>query len=799
MTTHDAAAPDTYPWRLAPAHLKTRRQLRAAGLRPGGQEPVARMVGRRFGREVVAYLYDATTAVPKRAATPAQLAAIAKAIREHQARAAERRGFSRTAMATPTEPAPAWEHPEKKEGITMSDNTIDTPITDLFEVHQRADQLEAALTDAHHQAGDTPDDQAAEQVVRAQERLDAHLRTYRSELANDPHWDTFYAAIDAADGTQPTPATVPATGHGQRMAYLYATVATNQARARDAQIADAVAAAEAAGPDAVADLLARTEAAQARAEARLEARRQDNPAATVEALADALVWHTNSEIAAKHLRQISFDYADQWGVRVDAENFRVDIDPDFDAVEAQHYAERWQQHDREGSVVDIVSAMPLPPTAKGAVMDAVSRWRDNRELADPGAQSLAARREQLGMDLAAVKQLSADDRARVGFAVDYLCGDTTKVDLLTSPAVVDPGEEAKGRVPRLLEAFQHNPNAASFVREEIAVMTAADQEQVRQVGREIARGQDVDLGEVFAGYVDRYDLAEGVTTYAATVAELRAIADYLASDQIEEEERDRLGTDINGLSDDTHDGIARAAALREQLRTQILDGKGLASMERAHLTAVLGDIDTGRIESHQHLPELLFADERSKADADVNRVSRPANELSRATKDALTERITAHGVDMSHRGDRGVRFAVDSVGESLYSVACGAREDGVTQERKRYAERRAFLDQTLGKAGIDETERGEIRRLVDDRAREAGTLGKAAAQRGQQWQTKITELVAARDDVIAQRQAADAARAPGRGCTQRPDRAAAAQTQTQAVVTTRAAGRRQLHSPEVGR
>ncbi|WP_306358965.1 MULTISPECIES: RRQRL motif-containing zinc-binding protein [unclassified Nocardia] len=788
---------DTYAWRLAPAHLKTRRQLRAAGLRPGGQEPVARMVGRRYGRELVAYLYDATKAVPKRAATPAQLAAIAKAIREHQARAAERRGFSRTAMATPTDPAPAWEHPEKKEGITMSDNTIDTPITDLFEVHQRADQLQAALTDAHHQAADTPDDQTAEQVVRAQERLDAHLRTYRSELANDPHWDTFYAAIDAADGTQPTPATVPATGHGQRMAYLYATVATNQARAQDAQIADAVAAAEAAGPEAVADMLATTEAAQARAEARLEARRQDNPAATVEALADALVWHTNSEIAAKHLRQISGGYAAQWGVRVDAENFRVDIDPDFDAVDAQNRVEWWQQHAREAAVVDAVSAIALPPTAKGAVLDAVSRGRDSRELADPGAQLLVTRREQLGVDLAAVKQLSTEDRARIGFVVDYLRGDTTSVDLLTSPAVVDPGEEARGRVPRLLEAFAHNPNAAAFVSAEIAVMTAADQEHIRRIGREIARGGEVDLAEVFPGYVDRYDLAEAITTYAAEVNDLCATADYLAAGQVEEPER--LGTDINGLADTVHDQIPRVAALREQLRTQILDGKGLAAMERAHLTAVLSDIDTGRIESHQHLPELLFADERSKADADVHRISRPANELSRATKDTLTERITAHGVDMSHRGDRGVRFAVDSVGDSLYSVACGARADGVARERERYAERRAYLDQALGKAGIDETERTEIRRLVDDRAREAGTLGKAAAQRGQQWQTKITELVAARDDVIAQRQAADVGRVPGRGCTQRPDRAAAAQTQTQAVVTTRAAGRRQLHSPEVGR
>lgn len=33
----------TYPWRLAPQGLATRRQLRALGLRPGGQEVAAQV------------------------------------------------------------------------------------------------------------------------------------------------------------------------------------------------------------------------------------------------------------------------------------------------------------------------------------------------------------------------------------------------------------------------------------------------------------------------------------------------------------------------------------------------------------------------------------------------------------------------------------------------------------------------------------------------------------------------------------------------------------------------------------
>ncbi|WP_280492826.1 RRQRL motif-containing zinc-binding protein, partial [Nocardia asiatica] len=85
---HDPQQPDTFAWRAAPSHLKTRRQLRAAGLRPNGQDPVALMVREPTGRKrrLWAYLFDVGKAAPKRTASAAQLAAVEKAVREHQAR-----------------------------------------------------------------------------------------------------------------------------------------------------------------------------------------------------------------------------------------------------------------------------------------------------------------------------------------------------------------------------------------------------------------------------------------------------------------------------------------------------------------------------------------------------------------------------------------------------------------------------------------------------------------------------------------------------------------------------------------
>ena len=78
----------TYRWGWAPEGLATRRQLAARGLRPGRQ-PIAGQILWRYRRHGgrgprlptrVAYLYRADLALPKREPTPAQLAALGKAM-----------------------------------------------------------------------------------------------------------------------------------------------------------------------------------------------------------------------------------------------------------------------------------------------------------------------------------------------------------------------------------------------------------------------------------------------------------------------------------------------------------------------------------------------------------------------------------------------------------------------------------------------------------------------------------------------------------------------------------------------
>jgi len=63
--------------------LATRRQLRAMGLRPGGQDPVAVLYFRcrKAGKQVQANLYLIEQAKPVRPMTPARATALAKAMR----------------------------------------------------------------------------------------------------------------------------------------------------------------------------------------------------------------------------------------------------------------------------------------------------------------------------------------------------------------------------------------------------------------------------------------------------------------------------------------------------------------------------------------------------------------------------------------------------------------------------------------------------------------------------------------------------------------------------------------------
>ncbi|WP_216916355.1 hypothetical protein [Nocardia noduli] len=89
----------TWPWRLAPQHLRTRRQLANDGRRPASEREGQVLRARGGDRGPLrAYLYDAESAVPKREPTEAQLEALRLARWQRSVNAAERRGIDTADM-----------------------------------------------------------------------------------------------------------------------------------------------------------------------------------------------------------------------------------------------------------------------------------------------------------------------------------------------------------------------------------------------------------------------------------------------------------------------------------------------------------------------------------------------------------------------------------------------------------------------------------------------------------------------------------------------------------------------------
>ncbi|MEU4811881.1 hypothetical protein AB0H20_21980 [Nocardia fluminea] len=88
----------TYPWGLAPSHLRTRRQLAKEGRCPG-DEYEAQVLRSRRGRDPLrAHLFDAEKSQPKREPSEAQLDALQVARWTKSANAAERRGVDAADM-----------------------------------------------------------------------------------------------------------------------------------------------------------------------------------------------------------------------------------------------------------------------------------------------------------------------------------------------------------------------------------------------------------------------------------------------------------------------------------------------------------------------------------------------------------------------------------------------------------------------------------------------------------------------------------------------------------------------------
>jgi hypothetical protein len=350
------------------------------------------------------------------------------------------------------------------------------------------------------------------------------------------------------------------------------------------------------------------------------------------------------------------------------------------------------------------------------VEEALQRW--SGEGVDPQSprthiDTQDERRARLAADLDEAK-LSESDRAIVDFTVDYLRGDTRDLDLLDTPVLVDPGVEARGRIGALLAHYAGKSASAQTVAEELVVMSPPDQETVRAIGRAIKAGEKPDL-DPWPDYVDREQLLEKILTYAIDAEEQHMEADFLVE---EDYEYDQIG-----VSDDIGVRILRMAVAREDLRAVAVEGKGLAPVERAQLTAVLDDIDIGYISRRDQLPEMMWADERTKADLDDIRSSEQAAQVKRQFTESVTQQVESSGAQPTEKAASTVRASVRHMGDTLYNVASGMTQ-GVDKAREAFFTQRNELGRHLVQAGVGPESMGAIRADIDTTARQAGVLGR---------------------------------------------------------------------------
>ncbi|TCJ88115.1 RRQRL motif-containing zinc-binding protein [Nocardia alba] len=728
---------DVYPWMAAPSHFKTRRQLRAAGLRPNGQEPVAVMRRMRRGREVTAYLYDVTKAAPKRTASPAQLLAVAKAVRAHQIRAAERRGLSVTDLDATGDPGSAW---TTEKGNTMSDNT--EAAAEISTILAEVDQLAAGGV------------------------IPAHLA------------QTVHATVNGDLLSVPEQLGVP-TGPGQQLAYLFAAQALAAADHRQAVIAERDELLGTADGEQAAGLDAERAAELAAAEQELGGDSQwwRNQFATVEALTTALTWHEESDVAAATLTKILDSFESSWGVVIDMQDRTVSIDPGFDPAANQALAEAASLWARESATMDFVATLPLDATAKAAVVAAVSTWRgETLPGEDPGEHLTDAgtRRAQLAADLAAVR-LTPTQREQVEFTVDYLRGDVAGVDLLATPVYVDPGEEMRGRAAKLLEGFATGKVEGTDVAEQIAVMVQADQETMRGLGRALHAGTATEESlRVWSEYADREVLSAQLAAYVEDHAAFReAAVDAVTSRNV--------GADMAMA-------VSYAASRRDYLDSAV-NSEGLAPLERAQIRLTVDDIESGRITRTQDLPELLWVDERSKAQVDQQRTTTTARELADGKKEMITALLA--GADLTGGKDNHLPHTTNALAETFYTVAVGA-PNGVDEQVKRFKSQTGQLGNELRSARAGADVRTGVQQVVDSGIQSAWQMGQSAAKREAGWKTKMGGVLTTRDNKLARQAAIDAtaSHAPSardRSCITRPERSAAARA---AADPARVGGRR---------
>lgn len=468
-------------------------------------------------------------------------------------------------------------------------------------------------------------------------------------------------------------------------------------------------------------------AKRAAAEQRLASLPWSSPELLADRLTDAVAWASDSPLASTRLRALIDYYATNMGLHISKLPLTVTVDPEFRSATAQNYRGAHSDYTRAGAVVDAIAVqqryLGLPEHLWHQLLTAVSEWRGTEPgPADAGTylDGAAERRVQLTERL---NELNLDPsiRQRVEFLVDYVRGQTEDVDLRwRTPILVDPAEEVRGRIGAMMARFaEHGDRVAAQIAEEIAVMSPADQETVRAIGRQIINGS-TDVGtSPWPDYIDRDELAQLVHAFATDSRKL-----------LENSEESVAFGELRG-SDSVQYRFDKVREGRARIQ-DMLGRQGLEPIEVALVQAVVEDIDMGRIDD-SNVPELLFVDERSKSHADLHRHAATADEIAIGAADAVHQAIQSKSGEASEASLQ----AVDRLHTDLDALANGQRTRA--QVRPDLDTHRGELSRVLSDNGVGALTRTRIkvRSILDQAARDAARHGTSRAGIEQVWQRRL--------------------------------------------------------------
>ncbi|MBF6191329.1 toprim domain-containing protein [Nocardia sp. CDC186] len=456
-----------------------------------------------------------------------------------------------------------------------------------------------------------------------------------------------------------------------------------------------------------------------------------------DAVAQSRAWAPDSELAEQVWYDLRLHVFRHYDIYIDDNDEpKLEQHPDglasqIQALEADRAFRDRASRAQDRMVAAIAAEAGLDESTRQALYADIARWQNH-----PTPATL----DELTKKLSDAK-VCEQTRTRIRFTAVYLTqGGSVETPYLRdnhAPALeathllrrmdqplVDPGEEAKPRVDRLLVAYRDQLRLGApteHVRERlgqaVALLTAEDQKAARDRGVEIRKDPTGKFAPLWPDHVDREALAESVQMYAA----LQPHADRAA------------------VAAGDYDGAAavqlreQAARHRRRIQTAIKQGQGLHDLERDQLAAVLRDVDAG-----QPAPQMLWADDRTAAAVDAERAAQIAHDTTRVHRRQLEEILASSAVDpaaVRRTRDDVTRVMDEQTHLAAGRITLGDYGEHGSQERLAVA---------LAAAGVPDAVRNRAINHVDRAAGEAAITGKQANRIRDRWAERTEAVVAAR-------------------------------------------------------